>query len=121
MARTKRRKAKTPRARARKPEAPFQTYANHVTAGWGCTEMNVIFSQTHPTRTPGTIDWPVVEVSRVTIPREAAKTLAFSLLTEIAVYESLLGPVAMAAPLRPAMPTNGSLSAEAIARLAIHY
>lgn len=112
--RSRARKAAT-RTRAPRAAEPFGVYANHAQAQWGATEINLVLSQTHPKGA----EWPVVEVSRITVPVITAKVLAFALLTEIAAYEAVLGPVNVARQLTPDMPVSHVFAPETIARLAI--
>ena len=103
------------RPSAQAQSSPLGTYANHIRTQWGLSEMSITFNQTHAVGN----DWPITEVSKITLPTVAAKALVFDLMTNILAYEAIHGPANVNPQILPVMPTSPLLTPDAIAKLAI--
>lgn len=115
----KKRGQRKPRQPRQKSTAPLGVYCNHVVVAFGPAELTVNFGQTRPEMTTDGLAWPVTEITRLTLPVEAAKVLCFELARNVAEFETLFGAVNLAPPLVPAMPPAGGFSPDSFARIVV--
>ena len=114
---TQRKKRSTDPKRRAKPAnaSAFGPYANSVAVQLGISETVIAFARIYPNG----VGWPVEDVARVTLPLVVAKALIFQLTNNVAMIESVAGPIYVPPGMVPQIPQAQLMKADLVARLAI--